>query len=65
MKKSLLCLSMMVLLGTVAMAEPKPGRGYFKKRYATPEPGIEMLLLSLGTIGASLAFRSRPNQRQS
>jgi len=50
---------MSVLLGSLAMAEPKPGRGYNKKRYATPEPGIEMLALSLGTIAASLAFRNQ------
>jgi len=30
-----------------------------------PEPGIEMLLLSLGTIGAGLAFKKRLKQRPS
>lgn len=65
MKKSLLCLFTIGVLATVATAEPKPGRGYFKKRYATPEAGIEMLLLSLGTIGAGLAFKKRFQQRPS
>ena len=62
MKPLLVCLSLSVLLSSLAMAEPKPGRGYNKKRYATPEPGIAMLGLSLGTIAAGIAFKKRRNQ---
>lgn len=61
MKPLLLWLSISLVLSSLAMADPKPGGGHYKKRYATPEPGIAMLGLSLGTIAAGLALKKRLN----
>jgi hypothetical protein len=58
MKRMLVCLSMIALFGSMALAKPKPDQGGDKPRYATPEPGImAMLGLSLGTIAGGIALR--------
>jgi hypothetical protein len=60
MKRSYLFLSTLLLLSSVALAAPKPGRGYNKPRYSTPEPGIvSMLGLSVGAITGGLVLRYR------
>jgi hypothetical protein len=61
MKRTLLCLSALLLLSSMAVASSRPDWGAKRKpRYATPEPGIvSMLLLSLGTISGGLVLRHR------
>ena len=67
MKRLLLCLSAVVLLGSMALASSRPDDdrdhdrdGKHKHHYATPEAGvISMLAVSAGTLAGGLALKRR------
>lgn len=65
MRRSLLCLSAIVLFSSMVLASSRPddGReGKHKHHYATPEAGvISMLALSAGALAGGLALRHRGN----